>query len=126
MLHLKCFLYTGPFVVCNFYSLRIFYTNLHNVGIPYSAKFSRRIIFAFFADWSGTAKFMLREFFFLSVKHNRISSKRENCFRESFQLRDPRKLCASKIWRYTVLIVFLQKWCMYQGAALQCMEVGKF
>ena len=29
--------------------------------LPYSAKFSRHIIFAFFADWSGTAKIRRRE-----------------------------------------------------------------
>ena len=29
--------------------------------VPYSAKLSRRIIFAFFADWSGTAKMRRRE-----------------------------------------------------------------
>ena len=34
--------------------------------IQYSAKFSRRIIFAFFADWSGTARIRRRENF-LSV-----------------------------------------------------------
>ena len=28
--------------------------------IPYSAKFSSRIIFAFFAEWSGTTKIRLR------------------------------------------------------------------
>ena len=32
-------------------------------GIPYSAKFSRRIIFAVFADWSRTAKIKLANFF---------------------------------------------------------------
>ena len=30
-------------------------------NVPYSAKFSRRITFAFFADWQRTSKIKLRE-----------------------------------------------------------------
>ena len=83
---------------------------------------------------TGTAKIRFRNFFLLFVKHNRISSKREICFREKLlilavghvlavlavsihplnlfvkkKLRDLRKLCASKICRYTVYSPVLTK-----------------
>ena len=71
--------------------------------IPYSAKFSRRIIFAFFADWSGTAKIRRREMR-LTVKGvaNKFPSSAKIVSTKHFKLRDPRKLCASKICRYMV------------------------
>ena len=34
---------------------------IRKIHIPYSAKFSRRIIFAFSADWHRTSKIKLRE-----------------------------------------------------------------
>ena len=36
--------------------------------LPFRPKFSRRIIFAFFEDWSGTAKIRRSEFFFFQYR----------------------------------------------------------
>ena len=70
-------------------------TNVFDVGmkhlLPYSGKFLRGIIFAFFVDWSGTAKIRLCKFF-LFVKHTRISLERENCFREKLLIAQSMKI----------------------------------
>ena len=42
-----------------------------HIAVPYSAKFSRRIIFAVFADWSRTAKIKLANFFNTSSAQRR-------------------------------------------------------
>ena len=78
---------------------------IHCMVIPYSAKFSRRIIFAFFADWSGTTKIRRREKGVSKSVANRISLIREIRFCEMLQITRSAKWCASKIWRYTVVKV---------------------
>ena len=51
-----------------------------------SAKFLRRIIFAFFTYWSGTTKIRRHEILTVKGVANRISLIRENCFCETLQL----------------------------------------
>ena len=70
--------------------------------IPYSAKFSRRIIFAFFADYIEPRKLSSAIFQRIGAMRAIIlaeSANRENCFSEIFENAHPRKLCTSKIWR---------------------------
>ena len=62
-----------------------------------STKFSRRIILAFFADRSGAAPLN-----WLTVKGGFPWSAKIFSAKH-FQLHNPQKLCASKIWRYTVV-----------------------
>ena len=72
--------------------------------ITYSGKFSRRIIFAVFADWIQPRKFKVREILEYLIGAALLyiaeSVVRENSFREIFENTNPRKLCASIIWRY--------------------------
>ena len=68
--------------------------------IPYSTKFSRRIIFAVFANWPQTVNIKLTKCF---AVYACIRSIREIYFREMLRMTKSRKLCASKIWRYTVI-----------------------
>ena len=79
------------------------------MDIPYRAKFSRRIIFAFFADCHRTSKIKLREILetvlHVGARMLTASLVRENCFGEISENANPRKLCTSKIWRYTVVTV---------------------
>ena len=58
----------------------------------YGAKFSRRIIFAFFADWSGTTKIRRREKVYVKGMANKISLICENCFRETLQITQSEKI----------------------------------
>ena len=43
-------------VVTEVHNVYMYIVHCMYMYIPYSAKFSRHIIFAFFVDWSGTAK----------------------------------------------------------------------
>ena len=51
------------YILCCMEHVHIIYTVYIHVHVPYSAKFSRHIIFAFFADWSGTTKIRCRKIF---------------------------------------------------------------
>ena len=71
----------------------------------YSAKFSRRIIFAVFAYWPQTAKIKLAKCFVVyACIQKRASLVREVYFHEMVSMPKPRKLCASKIWRYKLTV----------------------
>ena len=73
----------------------------HKKGIPYSAKFSRHIMFAVFAVGIEPRKLSSTKFknTVLMLTESLI---RENCFREISENANPRKFCDSKIWRYIV------------------------
>ena len=91
--------YGGHYLVNQKYVVTVQY-----VYLLYSAKFSRRIILAFFADWHRTAKIKFREILECRIKLMLAESLiHENCFCEIFENDNPRKLSASKIWRYTVV-----------------------
>ena len=73
--------------------------SLNTKDVPYSTKFSRRIIFAVFADSSRTAKIKLRK---NVSKNGRGHQESLICFRKMFQKTNPQNFSALKIWRYTV------------------------
>ena len=71
--------------------------------VSYSAKFSRRIIFAVFADWPQIAK----------IKFHRIRVYTKHPWSTKFtfvSMTKPQKLCVSEIWRYTIYITYIIAW----------------
>ena len=101
--HMRCIMYT--FQWCRTHGCagcwrtpRYVLVAMFNYLIPYSAKFSRRIMFACFAVGIEPRKLSSAKFkntvLMLTESLNPV-----NYFRKISENANPRKLCASKIWR---------------------------